>query len=80
MTGEIYIARVIHGGLADRSGEKSLTVMFFLNLSSLFVSLIYHTQLSHSLYVYITYLMESPFLSMCFLLKVFCMLVIGWWK
>lgn len=43
MTGEIYIARVIFGGLADRSGEKYLTVLFFLNLCSLFASLICHT-------------------------------------
>lgn len=27
VTGEIYIARVIHGGLADRSGEALLVVL-----------------------------------------------------
>ena len=30
VTGEIYIARVIHGGLADRSGEIKLCFMCIL--------------------------------------------------
>lgn len=55
VTGEIYIARVIHGGLADRSGEGCLAVLFFfINPSFLIVSLICHAHKFYTLCVSIT--------------------------
>ncbi len=56
VTGEIYIARVIHGGLADRSGEGCLAILFFCTVypSFLFVSLICHAHKFYTLCVSIT--------------------------
>lgn len=53
MTGEIYIARVIHGGLADRSGEGSLTVLFFSeSLSSSCASDVPYSHIVYTRYLY----------------------------
>jgi len=73
VTGEIYIARVIHGGLADRSGEKSLIVLY---LCLWYAILNYHILPMSILHV--SWSLHSCLCATC--LKVFCMLVIGWWK
>lgn len=54
MTGEIYIARIIHGGLADRSGEGCLAILFCINPFFLIVSLICHAHKFDTLCVNIT--------------------------
>lgn len=42
ITGEIFVARVIHGGLADRSGEFLLLRIMFVVFNHLYITALYH--------------------------------------